>query len=480
MATSDSPTFSPTIIPTDEDSSTQSLRLRNEALIIASCSIFLYGLVFCIALYYYIKFVKLEEKSLVNANLTHYSRYDYSKKLFFGILAISSLLEIPTYFGCLANNGPTDCEWRAFDEVLFWFFHLFALCGYACCIVIPCVMWSDMINKNDGKLFLSKFPYDPIKQYFRLLIVLYFVNAIIDIIMTLIYWRQSNRLNYREAPTYSVCALLECIFIVFLSTGCLYCGIRLECYVHGAKLKRNIEMKFLFTLNIILTMIVLSFIGRAALVIRFAPGIPKSYHHPVNYTVFTLIARWTPDVFCQLFLILIMRLSSTEAKAKNAKVTGDDVISSKDAKKFNTFIPKVSLLSEDDYSQSSSEIPLLKEDLLMKYRIVPTRGRRFDSENFDPVLPFQGITFSNSRKVDSDDDRSDDRPSAIDIKSESIVSSLTHSGGTYWRRKGKDEEESSGDRSEYQLEKEIEEDIVLLSERFYSSEMGHYDDEEDL
>eukprot|EP01040_Poterioochromonas_malhamensis_P007085 gene7085-7651_t len=90
------------------------------------------------------------------------------------------------------------------------------------------------------------------------------------------------------------------------------------------------------------------------------------------------------------------------------------------------------------------------------------------------------LKFSNSRKVDSDDDRSDDQPSAIDIKSESIVSSLTHSGGTFWSRKGKDEEESSGDRSEHLLEKEIDEDVVLLSERFYSSEMGHYDDEEDL
>lgn len=102
------------------------------------------------------------------------------------------------------------------------------------------------------------------------------------------------------------------------------------------------------------------------------------------------------------------------------------------------------------------------------------------SENFDPVIPFQGLKFSNSRKVDSDDDRSDDQPSAIDIKSESIVSSLTHSGGTFWSRKGKDEEESSGDRSEHLLEKEIDEDVVLLSEKFYSSEIGHYDDEEDL
>eukprot|EP01040_Poterioochromonas_malhamensis_P004372 gene4372-4686_t len=307
------PTLSPTNSTNDDDSQPESL--RNEALIVASLSIFFYGLLFCVSFYYYRKFFLIER---VKSNSSSVGKYDQAKKTFFSCLMISSFLELPTYFSCLARDGPTDCEWQAPDQVIFWFFHLLALCGYACCIVIPCVLWSDMINKKDGKLFFSSFPYDLTKRYFQIVILLYFLTCTIEIFVTLAFWDSNNYIYYQETPTYAASAVTECTLILLISCGCLYCGIRLEMYVHDAKLNPTVEMKFLFTLNVILFVIVLSFVGRAVLILQFAPGVPESYQHPVNYAAFTLITRWTPDVLCQLLLVLVMRLSGNEATAKNS------------------------------------------------------------------------------------------------------------------------------------------------------------------
>jgi hypothetical protein len=316
-----------------------------------------------LAYYYYRKFSR-QNTADSGKYQTLIGKYDHAKKLFFGVLTVSCLLEIPAYIGCLAYDGPTDCEWHYPDEILFWFFHLLALCGYACCIIIPCVLWSDMINKQDGKLFFSSYPYDCIKRYFQVMLLLYFFNSSLDILMTCVYYKMSNRVAYQDAPTYSVCALIECILIVFISVGCLYCGIQLQMYVHSAKLNANVEIKFLFTLNLILFVIVLSFLGRAILVLRFAPNVPKSFKNPVNYVVYTIIARWTPDVFCQLLLIYIMRLSGNEILAKNSTI-----ITQPQQNRMSGFFGKKDALKDpllsDEYQPDSEELRASFEESLL-------------------------------------------------------------------------------------------------------------------
>jgi hypothetical protein len=396
----DLPSSVPTIRPSysESEDSGQNTTLRNEAITIATFSIILYGIVFLIASYYYLKFLRLERKHLTT--VYHPSsgtgKYDQAKKLFFGILALSALLDIPTYIGCLANNGPTDCEWDGPEELLFWYFHLCALCGYACCIIIPCVLWSDMINKRDGKLFFSAYPYDRIKRYFQCLLVLYFLNVVINIIGCSIYYKLSDPTYFQQSPTASFYSLLECILIVLISTGCLYCGLRLQIYVHEAKLNPIAEMKFLFTLNVILFMIVISFLGRAILVVKFARGMPKSFQHPVNYAVFILIARWTPDVFCQILLCYIMRLSSGEIAAKHnptsaVVIKGGTGRGSQLSGHYSGYFSRSQKFSMKDrlisgeYSPDSSELAALEESLLPVFKMGETykntAGNKFISTN---------------------------------------------------------------------------------------------------
>lgn len=346
-------------------SSNTSSKLQNEAYAVATLSIFLYGSLFIVAVYYYWKFVK-HEKDSVRTAYTNIGKYDHAKKLFFGLLAISSLLEIPNYVGCLAGDGLTDCEWKSPDHLVFWFFHMIALCGYAYCVIIPCVLWSDMINKKDGRLFFSLHSYDCIKYYFQILLIAYFTNTFLDIIMSIVYYRLSDGFAYREAPTYKICALIESILIVFISSGCLYCGIQLEKYVQNttfATLPLNVERKFLLSLNCILFVMVLSFLGRAILILRFAPGMPPSFQHPVNYGIYTFIARWIPDVICQALLVLIMRFSGKEIVARNSSLS---------------YHPggMANQEASDDYQPGSNEIADMEESLLAVYKFADILGRK--------------------------------------------------------------------------------------------------------
>eukprot|EP01040_Poterioochromonas_malhamensis_P004370 gene4370-4684_t len=353
-------------------SSTHYGKLQNQAFAVASISIFLYGSMFIISMYYFIKFIN-HEKDNVRAAYTNIGKYDHAKKLFFGLLAVSSLLEIPNYIGCLAGNGITDCEWKTADHLLFWFFHLLALCGYAYCVIIPCLLWSDMINKKDGKLFFSSYKYDNIKHFFRFFLILYLINTCIDIIVSIIYYRNSDGFAYREAPTYSICVLIECIIIVFIAIGCLYCGIQLERYVYNttfALIPIHIERKFLLSLNLILLVIVLSYLGRAILILRFVPGMPRNFQNPVNYAIYTFIARWIPHILCQGLLILIMRYSGKEIVARNSSLSYHPLNNN------NNNLPGSHQEISDEYHPGSNEIAEMEESLLAVYKFADILGRK--------------------------------------------------------------------------------------------------------
>jgi hypothetical protein len=363
----------------------ESANTRKEALIIASLSIFFYSLVGCIAYYYYRKFSRLKNPNTLQAE-SLIGKYDHAKKLFFGILMVSSFLELPGYIGCIATDGPDECVWHSPSKVIFWFFHLLSLCGYACCIVIPCVLWSDMINKKDGKLFFSSYRYDRVKRYFQALLVLYFLNTIVYILLSAAHYRMSDRMAYRNSnPAYGICALDETIIIVLIAVGCLFCGIRLQVYVHRAKLNAVAELKFLFTLNIILFVIVLSFLSRAILNLGFAPGIP-AVQNDVSYPVYTILTRWTPDIFCQLLLVYIMRLSGNEILTKNSNVIGHVSVGSG---KGNGFM----------YNKSHSMAPLLGSD---EYEPDSDELRASFQENILPVLKM-AEKYNKDMKPNSDD-----------------------------------------------------------------------------
>jgi hypothetical protein len=379
--------------------------LKREALTIASLSIFLYGLTGCISYFYFRKFSKLENSHRNQAQLL-IGKYDHAKRLFFGILMVSSFLEIPGYIGCLATDGPTDCEWHSPSQVVFWFFHLLALCGYAYCIVIPCILWSDMINKQDGRLFFSSYPYDGVKRYFQVLLILYFLNSVIGIIVAIAYYKLSDRVAYQDAPTSSIGAVTETFLIVLISVGCLFCGIQLQVYVHNAKLNLVAEMKFLFTLNVILFVIVLSFLGRAILVLRLGPWSQDSFEDPVNYPTYTIIARWTPDIFCQFLLIYIMRLSGNEVLTKNSTVLGTVPVSHNKSGFFypNSNGKMTPLLASDEYEPDSDELRTsFQESMLPVLKMAENYNNPRESNNrTDDVENNILLRFSKSIETQAD------------------------------------------------------------------------------
>ena len=63
-------------------------------------------------------------------------KYIKQKMIFFLILAISSILDIPVYFGCLYYNGPKDCEWDTISYPILWICHCKYLYMYYMCMNI--------------------------------------------------------------------------------------------------------------------------------------------------------------------------------------------------------------------------------------------------------------------------------------------------------------------------------------------------------
>jgi protein-S-isoprenylcysteine O-methyltransferase Ste14 len=301
---------------------------HQQVYIVSILSLILYSTVGILSAYFYYKFVKINRatqdvKTSSPLAAGTVGRFDQAKQYFFLILCVSSFLELPAWVGCLATNGPPSCIWYSPSYLIFWFLHLIALAGFITCIVIPCVLWSDMINKKDGKIFFSNYPYDFIKHYFRLSLIIFYINVALNILVTACYYRLSNRTYYYTAPTYLFTSLVEAIFSLLISIGCAYCGLKLQSYVIQAKLRHAVELKFLFSLNVILIIIVLSLLGRAILIFGLSVVAPKSFEDGISYTVYVFVSRWLPDVFCQLSLIYIMRHSSDEILKKNFANTGN-------------------------------------------------------------------------------------------------------------------------------------------------------------
>ncbi len=302
---------------------------QQEAFIIAGLSILFYGSLSLVSYHYYRKFVNIElqlqqdsdnpsySSSLYYRN--QYGKYDDTKKYFFLLLTISSLCDIPSYFVCLYQNGPDTCQTNTIDWLFTYFFHSVALSGYAYCIILPCMLWSDMITGKDGKLFYSNFEDSLIKIFFKIILIIYILNLIIGLLCTIIYFA-INPETALERLYYSITAFTEAILTVLLTGGCLLSGLNLLTYVKNAKLPIILERKFIISLNIILSIMVLSFLSRAILVIGLSSFMPDIIKIPLPYSLYTIISRWLPDIFCQFCLILIMRFSGNEIINKNSHI----------------------------------------------------------------------------------------------------------------------------------------------------------------
>jgi hypothetical protein len=151
-------------------------------IVLAAISIVLYSSLAVTCAYFFRKFQLLREQGsdceaatqgllrwggLSLRSSSNNGKFDDQKLLFFLVLAVSAMLDVPLYIGCIATGGPTDCEWDGLAYPILWCMHLIACTGYALSIILPAVLWSDILESKDGRIFLSKYPVDPTKRFFQ-------------------------------------------------------------------------------------------------------------------------------------------------------------------------------------------------------------------------------------------------------------------------------------------------------------------------
>ncbi len=246
------------------------------------------------------------------------SRYDEPKIMFFMVLSISAMLDIPTFVGCLAVGSPRDCEWNGESYQAFWCFHLIALCGYAFVIVTPPILWSDIINQRDGKLWFSSHPADNTKRFFQFMLLLYFATQVMTLVEVILSFKSASSFQ-DENFYYTVAVVMEACIIVSICIGCLTCGVRLQWYVRTVKLCTAMEMTFLFRLNVTLVIVLAAYLTRSFYIIRLLPDKPQDIGDAlhVSYFAWTLCTRWLPFVLCPFCLMHEMRFSGAEIAARN-------------------------------------------------------------------------------------------------------------------------------------------------------------------
>eukprot|EP01039_Chlorochromonas_danica_P011668 gene11669-13081_t len=296
---------------------------HTQYIVLAVISLLLYCSLAGVSAFYFFKFRAI---TLENPHSSSYYRtigkYDEPKVLFFLVLTIAAILDIPMYTGCLIHGGPVDCEWNTPTYPVFWVFHLLAVCGYAFSITIPCVMWSDMINRKDGKLFFSAFTYDSTKRFFQVCIVFYLINTVVDLLAVIIAFRVSDHAHFQDRNIVdAVCTLIEPMLIFLIACGCLWCGVRLQSHVVQAKLNLSAVIRVLFYLNITMFIICASYLVRGVFILRFVYFLPDEYEvaFEMPFSIWLLCTRWIPYVFCSFCLIASMRSSGAEIAARNIR-----------------------------------------------------------------------------------------------------------------------------------------------------------------
>lgn len=295
--------------------------------VLASISVFLYTFLFIVSFYYFWTLQSLKQAHSICPKHGIRGRYDDTKIIFFGTLAISSFLDIPLFVGCLLEGGPTDCEWEDPAYPVLWCLHLIALCGYAFSTSIPSVLWSDIIKQKDGKLFNSQSPPDFIKLFFKGAIFLYALLEVITCVVVAASFDAYNSDVFYSTVFYEVSTACEPLILLSVAGVCLFCGINLQIHLFRVQFYTQDLFKVLFKINFVMFILTTTQILRAFLVLTLVTRMYGDSVVPVNYGTWLLGTRWFPHIFCSLFLANEMR-QSTRNNAQNSEYACLDVSTS--------------------------------------------------------------------------------------------------------------------------------------------------------
>ena len=243
-----------------------------------------------------------------------FGRFDGSKMIFFLVVFLSSILDIPLNLSCIILGSPRDCEWNGLSYPFVWSFHLLSLNGYAYTVIIPLIMWSDIINGKDGKLFFSRFPVDTTKRFFQCLLLLYFFSTILIFVQLIIYYDSENESAFGGSDVTSSTDCVEPLLIVLIAAGCLWCGVRLQMHVINVGFHVTVQKAVFIKLNLTMSVIVICYLARALSVLKLFTAMPWAYKQAFSQSYFEwlICTRWLPYIFCSLLLMNSMHQSGAQ------------------------------------------------------------------------------------------------------------------------------------------------------------------------
>uniref|UniRef100_A0A7S3HJ51 Transmembrane protein n=1 Tax=Spumella elongata TaxID=89044 RepID=A0A7S3HJ51_9STRA len=279
----------------------------NYASNLALVSIFLYASLAITCLYFALCFYDYKAGELVGG------RYSAPKFAFFSVLCVSAVLDIPLFVGCIAENGPSECEWGTASFWVFWLFHVIATCGYIYAIITPAVLWSDIIHQKDGNFWNSAYPVDSTKLFFRVAFVLFCVNEFVTVVGSVIYQDSSDPQGFNDSIVGSITDCVTTVMTTVITFGCLWSGIELQRYVVSVGLGGSTQRRVLMRMNLTMFLIAASYFYRSLLVLSLYDPMPQQYKdamHPIrsNFFLWLLGTRWLPAVVCSFGLVNAMRL----------------------------------------------------------------------------------------------------------------------------------------------------------------------------
>lgn len=245
------------------------------------------------------------------------SKISNCRRLFFGILSISAMLDIPVWLLCIGFEGPSTCVMETPFFKIFQCFHMLALCGYATCLGITTLLWSDILTDNEDKPIIDFKTPDNGRKFFYALFALYFFNEL-TVILSILLWMDTEDPNeFMESnDVYGVSAFTEPFLICLLAGSCLFTGVKLQQYVVSVRLGSHLQREFLIQLNVVLFSVTSCYLLRAVFVFTMAYDFNSAELRGLSFAVWTLCTRWLPNVGASLCLFVFMSRSNTSNSAK--------------------------------------------------------------------------------------------------------------------------------------------------------------------
>jgi hypothetical protein len=278
----------------------------NDELWVSFFSVIFYGFVASFSADQYIKYYRFGNGSKISN----------CRRLFFGVLSVSALLDLPVWFLCIGYMGPSTCVMETVFFKVFQCFHMLALCGYAFCLGITTILWSDILTENEDKPIIDFKNPDIGRKLFYSFFLLYFLNEFTVILSICLWMDEKDPNKFLESnEVYQFSDFTEPFLICVLAGGCLFTGVRLQRYVLSVRLGTRLQREFLVQLNGVLFLVTACYLARAILIFTLFYDFGSDDLSGISFAVWTLCTRWMPNVGSSLCLFVFMcRSQSTDNK----------------------------------------------------------------------------------------------------------------------------------------------------------------------